>query len=402
MKATKIQRYRLYQKAYLELLVSSFTLVMSMGSISAFLPIFSHELDPSGILVGLVVSVWFLSRIFTEIPSGILADNIGRYRLLAAGLVLSTLGAFLCSFANAILILIVGRAIWGLGTGLFFMSSMATIFDLFPSNIRGRALGMFQAIEFAGSFIGAPIGSFMAVFMGYRIVFLMATGLMLISCLITFISKDLQRIEVKDNNKNLASFSLEHILNAFKKRDLIAVYVTEFFRMLIWMGIISTVFPLYLNLNIGVTTELIGVIISLNTLGLIVATAISGRLSDTFGRKPMIAVGMLLEASSLYALTSITLLEVITLFSIMEGFGRGMILTSLMVLLSDLIPQALRGSAIGAYRTFMDVGGFVGPLFFMFVYEELGSYFTFVSAVVIVFIMLAIILTVKTPQNKRP
>ncbi|MEM2915127.1 MAG: MFS transporter, partial [Candidatus Bathyarchaeia archaeon] len=110
MKATKI--HRLYQKAYLELLVSSFTLVMSMGSISAFLPILSHELDPSGILVGLVVSVWFLSRIFTEIPSGILADNIGRYKLLVTGLVLSTLGAFLCSFANAILILIVGRAIW--------------------------------------------------------------------------------------------------------------------------------------------------------------------------------------------------------------------------------------------------------------------------------------------------
>jgi len=93
---------RSYPKVYFKILASSLLLMINMSLVSAFLPIFAHELDPSGILVGLVSSIWFLSRIFTEMPSGILADKIGRRLLLILGLALSAVGAFLCSLANVI------------------------------------------------------------------------------------------------------------------------------------------------------------------------------------------------------------------------------------------------------------------------------------------------------------
>jgi DHA1 family multidrug resistance protein-like MFS transporter len=140
---------------------------MGMGLSTSFLPLLASDIDPSGVLVGLVVSAFFFSRVFIEIPAGIISDRIGRRKLLIIGLCLYAIGAFLCAQASVIHILIVGRAIWGLGTASFFMTTTALMIDLFDSRARGTALGIFQGIEFIGNFIGTPIGAFLATVVSY-------------------------------------------------------------------------------------------------------------------------------------------------------------------------------------------------------------------------------------------
>ena len=71
-----------------------------MSLSSSFLPLLANNLDPSGVFVGLVFSSWFFSRIFIEIPAGIISDRIGRRRLLVIGLAMSFLGPIICSQAN--------------------------------------------------------------------------------------------------------------------------------------------------------------------------------------------------------------------------------------------------------------------------------------------------------------
>ena len=145
--------------------------MMGMSLPASFLPILAESLDPSGVLVGLVVSAWFLSRIFLELPAGIISDRIGRRRLLIFGIALSCLGPILCSQADNIWLLIIGRGIWGMGTAFYFMNNTALLMDILPADTRGRALGLFQGIEFVGSFIGAPICAFLSVYMSYNQVF---------------------------------------------------------------------------------------------------------------------------------------------------------------------------------------------------------------------------------------
>ncbi len=369
----------MYPKVYFEMVSAAFTLITSMSLSAAFLPLFARELDQSGVLIGLVSSAWFISRIFTEIPSGMMADRFGRYRLMVGGLALSASGAFSCSMANTIYLLILGRALWGLGTSLFFMTSSAIIFDLFKSSRRGRALGTYQGTEFIGSFIGAPIGGYIATILDYRSVFLVSTLLAFCSFLIVLLSGGVQRRDVKNIELSPVS-SLRECLPGFKKKTLTTIYINSFFRMLVMVGVAGTVFPLYLNLQLGVSVELIGLIISMKRAGMIVATVISGYLSDRFGRKPIIALGFLLEASSLYAYTLFYTFDALLALGFLEGSSNGMILTSLMVLLSEAVPSKYRGSAIGMYRTFMDLGGFVGPLLFMIAYDWLEIYPTFILA----------------------
>lgn len=171
--------------------------------------------------------------------------------------------------------------------------------------------------------------------------------------------------------------------------------------MLIWTGISGTVFPLFLNLELGISVEFIGLVVSSRTVGIILATFTSGYLSDKTGRKPMIMLGLAVEACSFYVYTLATSFEALILIGLIEGFGRGMILNSIMVLLSEVAPFKYRGGAIGMYRTFMDIGGFIGPLFFMGIFGGAGSNFAFISAIGVIAASMPLILTIKLPESIR-
>lgn len=387
-----------YPRVYFELIFVGFTLFMGMRLPAAFLPIFADELDPSGVLVGFVVSAWFFSRIFIELPSGVLADRLGKRRLLVGGLALSAVGAFVCSMANSIYLLILGRTIWGLGTALFFMSNMTVILDLFKSSMRGRALGTFQGIEFIGSFIGAPIGGFIVGFIGYRGVFSLAFLLMICSLSVASISKDLRKVDT--SRREGSQVSVKEAVLSLGTWGLAAICISNFLRMLIMMGIMSTVFPLYLNYQLGISVEYIGIIMSLRTVGYILSTVTSGYLSDMFGRKPMIISGTLLQIGCMYAYALLPSFELLLLIGLFDGFGGGMSFTSLIVLLSEIVPAQIRGGAIGMYRTFMDIGGLTGPPVFMIIFTGMGSYITFLTAMAILALNIALVVTIKAKKPK--
>src|SRR4030043_430652 len=96
-----------YPRFFFELIFIGFSIMVGMSLSGSFLPLLAADLDPSGLLVGMVVSAWFISRIFIELPAGIISDRLGRRRLFLAGVGLSVFGAFLCAVANTIYLLII-------------------------------------------------------------------------------------------------------------------------------------------------------------------------------------------------------------------------------------------------------------------------------------------------------
>ena len=109
--------------------------IMSISLSSAFLPIMAHKLDPTGSLVGLAISSWFLTRIFIEVPSGLISAKVGRRNLIVRGILLGILGSLLCALSNSIYILILGRTLWGFGTALYFTSNIESAGGVFSSRL---------------------------------------------------------------------------------------------------------------------------------------------------------------------------------------------------------------------------------------------------------------------------
>ena len=109
---------------------------------------------------------------------GRLSDMFGRVKLYNLGFLIFTVGSILLSItpsqgdAGAIE-LIIFRIVQGIGGAFLFANSAAIITDAFPSNERGKALGINQISFLAGSLIGLVLGGILAVY-DWRLVFLVS------------------------------------------------------------------------------------------------------------------------------------------------------------------------------------------------------------------------------------
>ncbi|TRO51202.1 MFS transporter [Candidatus Bathyarchaeota archaeon] len=379
---------------YYQLLFIGFSIMTGMSLSSSFLSIMADQLDPSGALVGMVVSAWFLSRIFLELPAGIISDRIGRRKLLVIGLGLAMLGPTLCSQATHIYILIIGRAFWGMGTALYFMSNMALLMDILPVDVRGSAIGLFQGIENIGSFMGAPLGALLATMFSFQKVFYFTIVFTLISFILAMRSKDLTEVTSKSESKH--SLSFKQISGSLRNWSILMVCLCVFLRMLVIQGIFQTVLQLYLNKDMGLTVGDIGWVVSMKVLGQIIFLLIAGYLSDRYGRKPVLAFGFGVGALSIISFILSKNFTGLLISGFLGGVGEGLGITTLLALLTDIAPANARGGAVGLYRTFMDVGGFLGPIVFMMLYLQFTSLTPFYVATGIIILNISMILITKT------
>jgi EmrB/QacA subfamily drug resistance transporter len=102
---------------------------------------------------------------------GRLADMFGRVRLYNLGFAVFTVGSALCSAAWSGSSLVLFRMIQGLGGALIFANNNAIITDAFPVNERGRAIGINQVVGIAGSIVALVLGGILTSTLGWRSIF---------------------------------------------------------------------------------------------------------------------------------------------------------------------------------------------------------------------------------------
>lgn len=144
---------------------------------SVLFPVFKQEFSLDYAELGLLVTVFVGVYALVEVPSGILADKIGRKEVLVIGLLTSSIGNGLTFLAATYLQILVLRALSGLGLGMLFASSMALLSEYFPDERRGKAIGVL-GLGISGGFLAAPlaVGTLLSAF-GWRDMFL-AVGLL--------------------------------------------------------------------------------------------------------------------------------------------------------------------------------------------------------------------------------
>ena len=383
---------------YWELIFVGFAIMMGMSLPAAFLPILAENLDPSGVLVGLVGSAWFFGRIFLELPTGLISDRIGRRLLLIFGIALSCLGPILCSQADNIWLLIIGRGIWGIGTAFYFMNNTALLMDILPSNVRGRALGLFQGIEFVGSFIGAPIGAFLSIYMSFNQVFYFTLLLTVVSLVIAWRSGGMKSVERETVRKEQPP--LREVMKTLGDRGILIVCLSTVLRMLIMQGIFQTVFQLYLNQGLSLAVSAIGLILSARIAGQIISLVSAGIISDRVGRIPVLVAGFVVCGVGLFVFTLTNSYPLLLVLGFVEGLGEGFGMTTLIALLTDIAPPSVRGGVVGLYRTFQDIGGFAGPILFMMIYNGFGPLAAFYVAAAVNVLNVGLIIVFKTKPSK--
>ena len=130
---------------------------------------------------------------------GRLSDMYGRVKMFQLGFLIFSIGSILLYLTPSTgdmgaIEIIVFRLVQAVGAAFFMANSAAILTDAFPSNERGKALGINTVAVMAGMFLGLIIGGILAVF-DWRYVFLVSVPFGLIGTVWSYYK--LKEISVK-------------------------------------------------------------------------------------------------------------------------------------------------------------------------------------------------------------
>lgn len=105
-----------------------------------------------------IVSIYVLALGMSTPLSGYLSDRLGIKRVFLGGLSVFVFGSFLCGLAPNLGLLIVARALQGIGGGIALPLGSAQLYSAFPSSEQGKAFGYFGIVLMTAPALGPLLG----------------------------------------------------------------------------------------------------------------------------------------------------------------------------------------------------------------------------------------------------
>jgi EmrB/QacA subfamily drug resistance transporter len=135
------------------------------------LPRMALDLNSNATDLQWLISVYMLALGAFMVPAGRIGDIFGRRRALLAGIGLFGLASALCAIAPSATLVIVFRAVQGLGAALIFPVSVSVLTNAFPAARAGHAIGLAYGIAGLGNAAGPLLGGLLTQTLGWRWIF---------------------------------------------------------------------------------------------------------------------------------------------------------------------------------------------------------------------------------------
>lgn len=142
-----------------------------------------------------IVTVFYIVMISVFLAAGRLSDRWGRRRTFLAGLITYAVAAFIGSTATTVWLLILMRAVQGIGIALLAPSALALCLPEFPHSRRAYALGVWATIGAAAGMLASPLAAVLLAIFSWRAVFVFNGLVALFTCFVGFRVLDDQTAE---------------------------------------------------------------------------------------------------------------------------------------------------------------------------------------------------------------
>jgi EmrB/QacA subfamily drug resistance transporter len=390
--------------------VGIYLAALDISIVNAILPVVADAFATDLSAIQWVVTSYLLVQSALLLAVGRLADIWGHKRVYLLGLAVFVMSSVICGLATSTPFLVAGRAIQALGASLIFASLTVILTHVFPSDQRGRAVGVQATIVYVGLATGAPLGGWLTDLFGWQSVFLVNVPIGLLALVLGWRTapSDIasERREPFDlagsavyvlglgllllglNQGHawgwastatlgsllvgvalLASWAAIELrvsspmidLRLFGERAFAAPVASAF---LCYTGISATfLLPFALIQGRGLSPAQTGLILTCQTIVMAVTASISGSLSDRIGARTPATVGMVLLSLGLLLQSRIdsTLpLGLIVGIQVLMGLGIGLFTSPISSAILGAVPSERRGVANGVLGTARTLGMVLG------------------------------------------
>ena len=236
-----------------------------------------------GYLAALAISVVFAGR---------LGDRHGLKRMLVTGIGLFAASALLCGMAPNLWLLIIARALQGIGAAFLMTLPMALMRQAVGREHMGRAMGLLGTVSALGTALGPSLGGLLIPITGWRGVFWIQVPLAVLALYLacaTLAAPNGAARGAATGSRSLPGWSL--LPNLVVNLLVAAVMMTTL-----------VVGPFLLGLGLGLQEATIGLVVAIGPVVSIVSGVPSGRLVDGWGSRRVLVVGLVLLGAGAFLL----------------------------------------------------------------------------------------------------
>ncbi|WP_323987004.1 DHA2 family efflux MFS transporter permease subunit [Microbacterium plantarum] len=156
------------------MVIGFFMILVDTTIVSVANPAIKAALDPStGNLdnVVWVTSSYLLAYAVPLLVTGRLGDRFGPKNIYLIGLAIFTIASLACGLSGSLAVLVIARAVQGLGAALLTPQTMAVITRTFPAERRGAAMGLWGATAGVATLVGPLAGGLLVDGFGWEWIF---------------------------------------------------------------------------------------------------------------------------------------------------------------------------------------------------------------------------------------
>lgn len=376
------------------MIVSAFIIAIGFGIVAPILPQYASDFGVSAMAVSAVVSAFGLFRLLFAPASGKLTQWLGETPVYVIGLLIVAVSMIATAYAPTYELLLIFRAVGGIGSTFFTVSAMTFLARKAPPQIRGKVSGAYASAFLIGNVAGPLVGSGLLVF-GPRVPFLVYGGALVVAALVVFVMLRKSRLADRMSGDTREKATLAE---AWSVRGYRASLTAGFANGWATFGMRNSVVPLFAASAFTGSAwftengwlepgQLAGLALTVFAAGNVASVMTFSRHSDRWGRRPPIILGMVIAAVATGTLGLAPEPWALLLLSLIAGAGTGLVVPAQQAAVADVVGQGRNGgSVVSTFQMTQDFGAIVGPLLAGFIVDQFGYVWAFALTGVIMMI----------------
>ena len=357
---------------------------------------------------GFSATAFSLAALIAAPQMGALADRWGRRPILLICQGAHIFAPLIYLIAPTGEIFIGVRALAGAMTAGLNPAILSMIADVAPKEERGRWIGFVNGFSAIGFVIGPPLGGWIFDQWGLAAPFLTAGLASLCAFLIALFSIPETGKQVKlgvhdEQERGDQPAPRAGFLNAIQRPygSFVMLVSITFIAVFAWR-FVEPQLHFFIYEDLGWTSASFGASFCGYSILLMIAETLLGRLSDRFGRKPILMIGLIIHATQYVAFLTTTSFAWITLGMAFSGLGEGLLMPALNALYLDITPQQYHARIMGVKEAVFSLAGLAGPVLVVFAtnYLQPSSIFFLSGALIVLSGLLVPLIPQKRAQER--
>lgn len=426
MSTTKILTDKKRTMIFLNIVISCIASSMLSTALTTALPAIITDFQISVTTGQWLTSGYSLAMGIVMPLTAFLITRFPTRRLYLSGLIIFILGLALCVIAPNFPLLMVARILQAVGNGILSAMTQVIILSIYPAEKRGTAMGWYGLSVGAAPIIAPVLAGIIVDTMGWRAIFYLAIGIMIIAFLWAgFVFDDVlettkQRFDLFSFTVSVFAFGgitlgignigsydfvspqvlltliigciaamlfvyrqlhLEHPfleLRVLKNKNFTLSVIGSILLYFVMMGS-SMIMPLYVQTILGYSATFSGLVSAPGSVAMALVSPFAGKLYDKVGMKLLFVGGafcLCISNISLFFITMDTSVWVACIFNIIRNIAIGCLMMPLVTWGTSFVKAEFTAHATALLTSLRTIAGAIGIAVFVGIMNFVADYST--------------------------